>query len=336
MKAVSNDRARDRGATTLFFGLVTLAAPPVLSPVALVTNLRGFVLVIAVASVLGCAGRQLHTGDPLMPLRPDPAGWKLVSEFSEEFDAPALNTTKWFTTMQPWGDRAWSADNVFQTNGVLHIRATYDPHTQKGEQFFYKLGILQSLRKTTYGFFEARIKGCSRFPGLCPAFWLYSNGRERNPKHPNVTYSEIDVVEMLQGEYVPELKRHTGVNHIDCNLHARILDEHGNEVWRRPNDLPEVCRHYWTAPWDPRDDFHVYACENTPEQITWFIDGKQVAQARNLYWHLPMNVALTMELRPPFIRWVGVASREPVPEATTAEGFPTEMLVDYVRVWKRE
>ena len=151
-----------------------------------------------------------------------------------------------------------------------------------------------------------------------------------------MTYCEIDVVEMLQGCYLPELKRRTGVNHIDCNLHARILDKDGREVWRRPNDLPEVCSHYWTAPWDPRDDYHVYACENTPEEITWYIDGKLVARERNLYWHLPMSVTLTLELRPPFIEWAGVDGREPVPEATTTDGFPTEMLVDYVRVWKRD
>lgn len=262
--------------------------------------------------------------------------WILDQRFSDEFNADRVNQAKWQKKMRPWGERAWSPDNVTQRDGSLFIRAVYEPHTHQGTKYFYKLGILQSLQKTTYGYFEARIKGCRRFPGLCPAFWLYSNGPDRNPDYPNVTYCEIDIVEMLQGIYHPHLKTRGGPNHIDCNLHTRLIDENGTEVWRRPNSLPEVCRHHWTAPWDPRDDYHVYACENTPEQITWFIDGQKVAEEKNLYWHLPMNVTLTMELRPPFIDWEGVDGRVPVPGATTAKGFPTEVAVDYVRCWTRE
>jgi beta-glucanase (GH16 family) len=290
----------------------------------------------AACAVLGCPVAGLGATDPVRPLRPDPAGWTLAPEFSDEFDGPAVDKTKWYTAMAPWGDRAWTPDNVIQEGGLLRIRATYEPHVQRGKEYFYKLGILQSLKKTTYGYFEARIKGCGRFPGLCPGFWLYSNGGDRDPKYPKVTYCEIDIVEMLQADYIPDLGRRTGATHIDCNLHCRIIDEAGQEVWRRPNNLPEVCRHYWNAPWDPREDFHVYACENTPEEIIWYIDGRQVARERNLYWHLPMSVTLTLELRPPFIQWVGVDGREPVPEATTAEGFPTHMVVDYVRVWRRQ
>lgn len=284
------------------------------------------------------ARAKVVTSDPGQPLlaKPDSAkSWVLDPTFSDEFNTSAIDRKKWITDMQPWGERAWSPDNLFQKDGSIFIRARYEPHTHKGTQYFYKLAILQSRQKSTYGFFEARIKGCSRFPGLCPAFWLYSNGKDLNPKYPNVTYSEIDIVEMLQGLYEPELKTKTGPNHVDCNLHCRILKD-GKEIWQRPNSLPEVCKHYWEAPWDPRDDYHVYACENTPQKITWYIDGKKVAEADNLYWHLPMSVTLTMELRPPFIDWAGVDGRVPVADAATAEGFPTEMAVDYVRCWTRQ
>ncbi|MCM2374886.1 kappa-carrageenase [Aporhodopirellula aestuarii] len=269
-------------------------------------------------------------------IAPDPTkSWILDETVSDEFDSATIDRNKWITDMRPWGDRAWSPDNLIQGDGSLRIRARYQPHTQRGNQYFYKLGILQSHRKSTYGYFEARIKGCSRFPGLCPAFWLYSNGRDRNPKYPRVTYSEIDVVEMLQGTWDTATKQISSPNRIDCNLHTRVLDEAGREQWIRPQHLPEVCSHHWNAPWDPRDDFHVYACENTPEKITWFIDGKKVAEAENLYWHLPMSVTLTMELRPPLIDWAGVDGRVPVPSESTSKGFPTEMTVDYVRCWVR-
>ncbi|SMP63637.1 Glycosyl hydrolases family 16 [Neorhodopirellula lusitana] len=261
--------------------------------------------------------------------------WELVDDFSDEFNSPNINRDKWFTEMRPWGDRAWTHDNLSQREGSLFIKASYEPHVQKGKRYFYKLGIVQSNKKTTYGYFEARIKGCSRFPGLCPAFWLYSNGDDLNPAYPKVTYSEIDIVEMQQDLWSPITRRNSGIKHIDCNLHTRIINDAGQEVWVRPNDRPDLCQHEWIPPWDPRDDYHVYACENTPEKITWYIDGEKVAEETNLYWHLPMNVTLTLELRPPLIAWAGVDGREPVPSASTADGFPTEMAVDYVRVWNR-
>ncbi|EMI44072.1 kappa-carrageenase [Rhodopirellula sp. SWK7] len=268
---------------------------------------------------------------------PDPSkSWTLVETFSDEFNSGRIDRRKWITDMRPWGERAWSSDNLSQRDGKLFIKARYEPHTHRGNRYFYKLGILQSQRKTTYGYFEARIKGCSRFPGLCPAFWLYSNGRDKNPKYPKVTYSEIDIVEMLQAGWDSDLKRPNEVNRIDCNLHTRVINELGKEEWIRPQHLPDVCEHAWDAPWDPRDDYHVYACENTPERITWYIDGEKVAEEDNLYWHLPMSVTLTMELRPPLIAWAGVDGRAPVPDASTPEGFPTEMSVDYVRCWVRK
>lgn len=265
---------------------------------------------------------------------PDPSKtWVRNPDFSDEFNSTKLSDKKWFWKMATWGDRSWSSDNVFLKDGSLVVRARYEPHQGRdGTNYFYKLGICQSKQKTTYGYFEARIKGCSKFPGLCPAFWLYSNGKELNPDYPHVTYSEIDIVELEQGLWEPDLKREVDAKHIDLNLHCRIMKD-GKEIWQRPNSLPEVCKHYWRAPWDPADDYHVYAVENTPEKITWIIDGKKVAEEKNLYWHLPMNVTFTMELRPPLIAWGGPTGRMPVPENSTDEGFPTEMKVDWVRSW---
>lgn len=52
-------------------------------------------------------------------------------------------------------------------------------------------------------------------------------------------------------------------------------------------------------------------------------------------WHLPMNLTLSLGLRHPHIGWVGM-DMKPQPNAATAEGFPTAMEVDYVRVWERK
>ncbi|MFD2255239.1 kappa-carrageenase [Luteolibacter algae] len=282
------------------------------------------------------AEQKTTTPQPFLKEPDTSKKWILDPELTDDFNAPEINSGKWHHRLAPWGERAWTPENVFQKDGNLIIKATYEPHTdKKGREYFYKFGILQSSKRTTYGYFETRIKGCSRFPGLCPAFWLYSTGGATNPKYPHVTYSEIDIVEMLQNGYEKELKGGSPPNQIDCNLHTRIIKD-GKEIWQRPQHLPDLCKHSYMAPWDPRDDFHIYACENTPEKITWYIDGIKVAEAENLYWHLPMTVTFTMEARPPLIAWAGEDGREPVPENATPEGFPTHMEVDYVRCWTRE
>ena len=61
----------------------------------------------------------------------------------------------------------------------------------------------------------------------------------------------------------------------------------------------------------------------------------EVARKPNQYWHLPMNLTLSLGLRYPHIGWVGQEMKS-VPQAATAEGFPTSMEVDYVRVWERK
>lgn len=187
----------------------------------------------------------------------------------------------------------------------------------------------------TYGYFEARIKGCSRYPGACPSFWLYSIGpqnRYQASDGETVAYSEIDIVELQQCEFDFETKKHFPVTRIDCNLHT-VLMKDGNRIWSRPNNNPELCKTHFDAPWDPREEYHVYAVKNTREEIVWYIDGKEVGRKPNLYWHLPMHITLSLGLRYPFVTYAN-DQMAPVPNETTADGFPTHMSVDYVRVWR--
>jgi hypothetical protein len=261
--------------------------------------------------------------------------WKLVEDLSDEFNVQSVDDERWDRQLAPWGERAWRAENVYQRDGSLRIRARYEPHENKGRKFFYTMGILRSRKTTTYGYFEARVKGCSKFRGMCPGFWLFSTGKHRQlVDGETVCYSEIDIFELQQGLWSKDLNGLAPVNRIDCNLHVRLLKD-GKETWFRPNNAPEMCQNHWDAPWDPRDDYHVYGVENSKEWIVWYIDGKEVARKKNLYWHLPMHLTLTMEARPPLIRWAGVDGREPDPENCTPDGFPTEMSIDYVRAWVR-
>ncbi len=258
--------------------------------------------------------------------------WTFQSDVSDEFTLDRVDPTKWNANPKNYGAQTWDDKKAIQKDGKLHLNLEYEPHTRSNQKLFYKSGMLRSHKQMTYGYYEAKIKGCSLFPGACPAFWLFSDGRKYEGE---VRYCEIDFVELQMNELDHETNERNSVHHIDMNLHHRIADKDGKLKWVRANNYPEICKTAWVAPWDPRDDFHVYACDVTPRKITWFVDGKEVGSKPNKYCHLPMNIALTLELRHPHIGWQGYTIF-PVPKAATEDGFPTSMEVDYVRVWKRE
>jgi len=278
-----------------------------------IINLFGGIICITVA-VLSC-------NNPQSNFYPIGLGenWKQIYELSDDFEGEAVDLTKWNNDVDDWGVWSWEPENAYVQNGFLHIKMNYEPHVRNGQELYYKSGIIWSKEPITYGYFEARIKGCSKFPGVCPAFWMISSGNNES--------SEIDFME------IQEVKGN--IHQIDCNLHAHVV-ENGDLTWKRE-------RRHWIASWDPRDDFHVYGCENTLDSIHWYVDGQKVLSAENKHWHLPMYVILSMGLRSPLVYYDSPnpeypESRERYPNAekSTPEGFPTEMIVDWVRVWKND
>jgi hypothetical protein len=107
-----------------------------------------------------------------------------------------LNTTKWNTSVASWGDWTWDpanakvvtqlpapdavADSSSATaatavgdipphSGYAALTMSYEEHQRGGQTRYYKAGIMKSALPAgvTYGRFEARIKGASRWPGVC-------------------------------------------------------------------------------------------------------------------------------------------------------------------------
>lgn len=282
-------------------------------------------LVALVTTTIG--GERYDYSRP--PVEQQKGEWELNKNFSDEFNSRRIDEQKWHYNMRPWGVRSWAPDCVVQEGGLMKLTMRYEEHSMRGVDYFYKCGILRSNQKTTYGYFEAKIKSASLFPGVCPAFWLYSSGERMVYNGETITYSEIDIVELNQGE-----NKGTTVRTIDCNLHMRKIKD-GEEIWQRPNTHPDLCKTRYEADFDPRDDFHIYGCENRPDSVIFYLDNKRIGAKKNHYWHLPMNVTFTMEPRKPHHRYAE-GDRLPVPEAATREGFPTTMEVDWVRVWVRK
>lgn len=235
----------------------------------------------------------------VQPLSEPSGHWKLLPRYSDEFNERSLDTNKWTTDVPSWGTWTWSTDNVSVRGGKLRIKMQYQPNKRDGKDLYYTSGIAESAGPLLQnGYFEARIKGASRFPGVCPAFWL------SNTKY---TSTEIDIIEMEQNR---------------SHLHQLDFTAH---VWRQADGQLRAPLHLPSnihADWQPDAGYHVYGLLWNDQTLTWFVDGKPVASRPNIYWHEPLQIIFSMGLR------------KPLTEEPSDAGFPTEMAVDYVRVWK--
>lgn len=259
--------------------------------------------------VLLCISVELSAQKPVS----DPQGtWTLLSDYSDEFNSTTgLDLTKWDSNINDWGVWSWEPENVWlDGTGFMHIRMQNEQHVRGGKTYYFKSGAARQRKTITYGYFEAKVKGCPTFPGVCPAFWMYSSQQSLN----GVTYNEIDFMEIQQRQF--------NIKGIDCNTHYVLS---GSSAWIDT-------KNYYIAPFATNDGFHVYGCNVTSNDITFYIDGVEVAKNNNQYFILPMNIILSMGVRPPFMEYGDNGEKLPLVVLDNA-GFPTEMLVDYVRVW---
>ncbi|MBI5889615.1 MAG: family 16 glycosylhydrolase [Nitrosomonadales bacterium] len=234
-----------------------------------------------------------------MPLHSRNNAWHLLPQYSDEFDGAGLDSAKWDNDVADWGVWSWEPGNVWVDKGLLNLRMDYSEHQRGWRTLYYRTGIVKSrAQPIRYGYFEARIKAASRYPGVAPAFWGYRQDADE--------WTEIDFAELTQ--------RRRDVKIVDTNVH----------VFRQaafPGALPLQEERSWMAPWDPRDDFHIYGCEWDEQQIRWYVDGQLIQTRKNDYWHQALDVVVSFGVR-------GDLKNQASPE-----GFPTTFQVDYVRVW---
>jgi len=227
-----------------------------------------------------------------------PASWVLLETHSDEFDAAALDQSKWQVDLPDWGTWSWRSQNVGVSGGNLLLTMAAETHERDGRQLHYTAGIVRSrAAPIRYGYVEARIRAAGRWPGVASAFWLFRN----RPDY----WTEIDVVEMMQRRNTRRI--------IDVSLY----------VLRDPaiQQLPVRIKQHADVDWDPAEDFHVYSCLWDAGRVRHYVDGRLVLESPNEHWHQPLDVVLSLGLR------------SPLDTTPDPDGFPTRMAVDYVRVW---
>ncbi|MEL0635358.1 MULTISPECIES: family 16 glycosylhydrolase [Marinomonas] len=329
-------------------------------------SLKTMALIMVPIGVSGCAVDQYsgtpvansHSPEQVQGNVPNgsPKDWVLVPSLSDEFNGTKVNTSKWDISPQSWGAWTWKADNTKVNSGNLDITMRYDDnpnatlrtslYTPFHAHTYFSSGILKSKATQVFGYYEARIKGVAKFPGSSPAFWLYSNNVTDEAagflKHDDneQAYSEVDIVEMQQ---------HAQDSHI-LDMHApyQVMKD-GKATWvRNAQQLPYLDHPHVNGNFDPAAAFHVYGAMVEPDRITYYLDGKEVNSLANTNWNrLPMNLALSLGLRAPNLRYSTASNpcpnnqrrcgRPPKLNANGGvDGYPTTMQVDWVRVYKKK
>jgi beta-glucanase (GH16 family) len=256
-------------------------------------------------------GSTAHAGNP--------SGWNLV--WSDEFDGPsgaAINSRKWSFDV---GGKGWG-NNELQTytsrtanaqlrGGRLIINALREDFTGPdniSRSYTSARVLTKSKFSQAYGRFEARIK-IPYGQGIWPAFWMLGDNID-NARWPNC--GEIDIMENIGKE--PSIVHGTlhGPGYSGGNGISAAYTLRGGQKFS--------------------DNFHTFAVEWEPKVIRFYVDG--LLYKTRTPADLPAGTSWVFD-RPFFIILnVAVGGAWPGnPDAETV--FPQQMLVDYVRVYKR-
>jgi beta-glucanase (GH16 family) len=285
---------------------------------------RGAVAASLALSAAACGSSGAADRSPSIPgATPTPAaaGWTLV--WSDEFEGPSgalVDAGKWVFDVggSGWGNQELESYTDRPRNASLNgegalaiqaLRETYAGPDGVSRQYTSARLKTQGRFEQAYGRFEARLK-IPRGQGLWPAFWMLGDdiGSSGWPR-----CGEIDVMENIGRE--PKTVHGT--------IHGPGYS--GGGGIGSPFTLPGGAL--------VADDFHVFAVEWEPAAIRWYVDGT-LYQTRTPA-DLPAGQRWVFDH--PFFLLLNVAvggSWPGSPDANTV--FPQVMLVDYVRVYRRQ
>lgn len=275
-----------------------------------------FATLLWLVALLGCGGGS--SSPQSGGTSPGTGAW--VLSWSDEFngtDGSAPDPTKWTFDLGGggWGNNELESytsrpQNVSIQGGNLVITALKETYTgTDGITRNYTSARLktQGLFSQSSGRFEARIKIPSG-QGLWPAFWMLGNDVGSNGWP---TCGEIDVMENVG--YQPAT--------VWGSLHGPGYS--GGSALTASTSL---------ASGKLADAFHLYAVEWEGTQIRFYLDG--LLYATRTPADLP--AASVWVFDHPFFLLLNVAvggNWPGAPDSTTV--FPQQMLVDYVRVYRR-
>ena len=255
-----------------------------------------------------------------------------VLDFSTEFNEGKLDEEHWLAQYLPHctGSAEGSSARYKIENGCLNLYITKDspdyfggqPGSVDPDNLLWIANGIQTWEKnylhpggaqqmevepfegyaTQYGYFEIRMKMPDTKGGGYASWWLIG-AQDDTDGTCSVQNGEIDVLETFfdnPGVFEPK-------------VHA--WDDPDLKEWSSEVNLKGFSRNYI-------NEFHTYAMDWRPEGITFYVDGKEVAQTEESPQYR-MCMILSMYINSDFSGWDEPENK-----------YPIEWLIDYVRVYK--
>ena len=242
-----------------------------------------------------------------------PEGYQL--DWNDEFDGSELNTNDWkFEIQEPgWvnnelqryvGKTYRGNKVVFVEDGHLTIRA----QKVEGQIVSGRINARPS-QGWRYGYFEARIK-LPKGKGTWPAFWMMPVNVDW-ATNPWPRCGEIDIMEEVG--YAP--------GHVSSSIHCDTYNHTVNLQKTHSMYLPTA-----------EDEYHIYSVEWTSERLSFFVDGQkhmEFLKESDDHSVWPFHYAFHPILN---LAWGGSWGGA---QGVDESALPAELLVDYVRVYKK-
>lgn len=232
--------------------------------------------------------------------------------WADEFSGTAINTANWSFEIgnNGWGNNEWEyytdrAENAYIKDGILHIRAIKENF--ESAKYTSTRMITKSKFSFVYGTIEARI-ALPVGKGIWPAFWMLGDNIDE------VNWpacGEIDIIEAINDENVVYGTHHWAHDGAHANYGNSTRDYYGTSY---PMDISQF--HTYKMTWD-KNAIAMYVDDFKYQEIAIAEAGDMDTFHKKFFFILNVAVAGT---------WPGF-------EVDDTQ-FPTEMLVDYIRVYK--
>lgn len=228
--------------------------------------------------------------------------------WEDDFSSGGPDIGNWSITVRPSGRNGElqryvdDPDVIFVRDGMLHIRPVRQVIPDGSVR--YLSGLISTVGKQEfhYGRFEARIK-VPEGRGFLPVFSIEGDPSKFGSMP---LCGAMDIMEILG--------RDTGVVYGSVHYGVTNVTEQG--LYR------------FSVGDDPATDFHTYSLEWEPGTIRWLVDGVEYFRCSE-----------PEELNHPFHLSIGLAiggRRAGDPDDTTVFGEESDLVVDYVRVLRKE
>ena len=282
--------------------------------------------------------------------------WELV--WSDEFNGGSLDSSKWRASnncipvnLACETDRP---ENVYVSDGMLHLRSLRERYVGRsnrkgiGDQFgpvtiytpgeFLQRDFTSGRVDSTVDFTYGRFEMLGRLPqghGTFFAFWLQSR---ESPYGSGVASGEIDIAEGANINVTND-----GRVGIDAQLPGPGWGVHHVVHMGYPFTNPFSLTN---LPVNPGESFHLYAAEWDTASIRFYVDDERVLTVPNSDWfshprgqeqpvdnpHAPFDAPFYPIISNTVGSWaLETWPNHQVPDTTV---FPTEFVVDYVRVYE--